>query len=131
MKSVLRLALVGTISFGLGALCTNLLYAAAVAPKAYLVANITNVTNSTMLKRYQSEAPAVNAAFGGEVLARGKAVEVDPTSPPPGGTIVLIQFPDLKHLTSWYNSAAYSKIKLLRVKSSTTHLYAVEALAKP
>lgn len=131
MKSTLRLVLVGSISFLIGTLGTNYLRAAPSSPKAYLIANITNVTNAKMLKEYQAKAPATNAAFGGEVLVRGRASEIDPSSPAPGGMIVLIQFPDIQHLHAWYNSPAYSKIKMLREKSSTTHLYAVEALPKP
>jgi uncharacterized protein (DUF1330 family) len=131
MKSIIWLGLVALVSFIVGAFSTNVLHAAGSDSPAYLIANITNVTKPEMLKRYQSVAPAINAKFGGRVLVRGKAVTVDPTTPAPAGTIVLIQFPDIKHLTDWYNSPEYGKIKSLRENSSTTNEYAVEGLHIP
>jgi uncharacterized protein (DUF1330 family) len=119
---------VGTLGLLLGALSASVLSAATPAPKAYLIANITDITNPEMLKEYQAQAPAINAAFGGQVLVRGKAVQIGSRYTAPTRTIVLLQFPDMKHLFAWYNSPAYAKIRGLRENSSTTHEFAVAAL---
>ncbi len=128
MKKIIAMALAGGVGAVLGASGMSALHAATAKPPAFLVANITDVTNLPMLKQYQAVAPCINKVFGGRVLARGKATTVDPRSPAPGGTMVMLQFPDMKHLMDWYTSPAYAKIKGLRENSSKTYEYAVEGL---
>jgi uncharacterized protein (DUF1330 family) len=128
MNPHLRIVLTAAGGIVVGALCATVSHAQKERPHAFLIADIADVTDPAMLKQYQAAAPAVNAAFGGHVLARGTAVGVDSKSPPPDGTIVVVEFPDIEHLHAWYDSPAYAKIKPLREQSSTTHLYAVEGL---
>jgi len=128
MNPHLGTVLTATSGIIVGSLCTTMLHAQKERSHAFLIADIADVTDPAMLKQYQAAAPAVNAAFGGHVLARGTAIGVDSKSPPPDGTIVVIEFPDIDHLHDWYNSPAYAKIKPLRDRSSTTRLYAVEGL---
>ena len=128
MKLVLSSTLMAGAGMVLGAVGMHAVNAATARAPAFLIANVTDIRDAAMWKKYQAEVPATSIAFEGKTLARGNAVEVDATSSPPDGTIVVVQFPDLKHLLGWYNSPAYAKVKPLRLNSVTTHLYAVEGV---
>jgi uncharacterized protein (DUF1330 family) len=104
----------------------TLLRAATVAPKGYVVAEIT-VTDPEAYKRYAAAVPPILAKFSGRFLVRGGqtvAVEGDP----PGGRIVVIEFDSLATARSFEQSAEYQAIVPLRRQAAHSRLFLVEGV---
>jgi uncharacterized protein (DUF1330 family) len=105
----------------------TLLRAAAVAPKGYVISEIT-VTDLDAYKQYAASVPPIVAKFGGKFLVRGgqtAAVEGEP----PGGRIVVIEFDSLAAARSFEDSPDYLAIAPLRHKASRSRVFLVEGTA--
>lgn len=113
-----------------GASAVGVLHAQTSSTPAYFVGNIEQVSDEAMFAKYRAEAPKTEAAFGSHVIVRATPQKLD-ASEPPKGEIVIIQFPSMKALTSWWNSPAYAAVRPLREKSTVGHIYAVEGLPTP
>lgn len=73
----------------------------------YLIANYT-VTNETGYQSYLATVGPTLAAYNGEILVAGpgsEAVEGDP-----GPVTVVVRFPSMDDLRSWYESPEYKEI---------------------
>jgi uncharacterized protein (DUF1330 family) len=128
MASVLRFAAVfaaGVISGGAGIAALHA--AEAQTAPAWVVANIASVHDQAMYDKYRAGVTATQTPFGGKVVARTKAVKLD-ESTPPEGNVLLIKFPSMKALQSWWNSPAYAAIKPLRENATKSVEYALEGL---
>jgi uncharacterized protein (DUF1330 family) len=69
----------------------------------------------------------VIAKFGGRFLVRGgKQTILEGTWQP--HRLVVIEFPNMEALTSWYNSPEYAPLLALRQPAATDHLVAVEGV---
>jgi uncharacterized protein (DUF1330 family) len=106
----------------------TLLRAATVAPKAYVVAEIT-VTDPEAYKQYAALVPPIAAKFSGRYLVRGGqtiAVEGDP----PGGRIVVIEFDTLASARLFEESAEYQAIAPLRRQAARSRVFIAEGVTQ-
>ena len=82
--------------------------------KTYLVNHLRipgEVPNEDGLS-YLEQVEATVAPFGGKWLAQGPGDVVEGAWP---GSVILMEFPDRKAATDWYNSPAYTKLRPLRI----------------
>jgi uncharacterized protein (DUF1330 family) len=91
---------------------------------AYLIAD-THITDQPTYDKYKQQVAPLIAKFGGRFLVRGGPHEVLEGSWQPS-RLVLIEFPDMDRLKSWYNSPEYAPLLALRKPAATDHLVAVE-----
>ncbi len=93
---------------------------------AYIVADI-EITDSDAYETYRQQVPALIAAHGGRYLVRGGAVEVLEGSRVPRRQVIL-EFPDMAHLQSFYNSPQYRTLIAIRQGASHGSLLAMEGV---
>ena len=93
---------------------------------AYIHGNI-QITDPVLYEEYRREAPALVAAYGGRYLARGGAATLLEGS---GETNrqVIVEFPDMARLTTFYHSAEYQRLAAIRQRASTGMLVAIEGV---
>ena len=104
------------------------LRAATVAPKGYVVAEIT-VTDPEAYKQYAAAVPPIAAKFSGKYLMRaGQTVAVE--GEPPSGRIVVIEFDSLAAARSFEESPDYQAIAPLRRKAAHSRVFLVEGTAQ-
>ena len=124
-KNSLVLALAAVI---LGATAFTFLPAATVAPKGYVIAEIT-VTDPEAYKQYAAAVPAIAAKFSGKYLVRaGQTVAME--GEPPSGRIVVIEFDSLAAARSFEDSPEYQAIAPLRQKAARSRVFLVEGIAR-
>jgi len=106
----------------------TLLRAATVAPKGYVVAEIT-VTDTEAYKQYAAAVPPIAAKFGGRYLVRGgQTVAVE--GEPPAGRIVVIEFDSLAAARSFEQSAEYQAVAPLRRQAARSRLFLAEGVTQ-
>ena len=111
----------------LAAIACSLIRAAALAPKGYVIAEIT-VTDTEAYKQYAAAVAPVVAKFGGKYIVRGGqtvAMEGDA----PAGRIVVIEFVSLAAAQSFEDSAEYRDVADLRHKAARSRVFLVEGTA--
>ena len=91
---------------------------------AYLIANI-EVQDPTMYEEYRKRVTATIAAHGGRYLARGGATELlegefDMKR------FVIVEFPSIAALRTWYGSPEYRPLKEIRERSSRSMMMIVD-----
>jgi uncharacterized protein (DUF1330 family) len=96
---------------------------------AYLVANI-EITDPVGYEEYRKRVPATLAAHGGRFIARGGALDVLEGTWAPK-RLVIIEFPSMAALQSWYDSPDYRPLIELRNRNARSSLVAVEGSASP
>ena len=87
---------------------------------AYVIADI-EVTDKEGFAEYQQKVPATIAAYGGRYLVRGGATEILEGSWSPRRTVVL-EFPDMARLKTWYNSPEYRPLIAIRSRTTRSNL---------
>jgi uncharacterized protein (DUF1330 family) len=100
------------------------LRAATIAPKGYVIAEIT-VTDPEGYKSYVAAVGPLVTHFGGKYVVRGGqiiAVEGDP----PTGRFAVIEFDSLAAARSFEDSPEYQAIAPLRRKSARSRVFLVE-----
>ncbi len=75
---------------------------------AYLIAHA-KIKDQAKLQEYAAAAAPTLGAFGGVVVARGKAVAVL-AGQHSGDTALIAKFPDVQTAKNWYNSPAYQAL---------------------
>jgi len=104
----------------------TLLRAASVAPKGYVIAEIT-VTDPEAYKQYAAAVPPIAAKFSGRFLVRaGQTVAVE--GEPPAGRIVVIEFDSFAAARSFEESAEYQAVAPLRRQAARSRLFLVEGV---
>ena len=104
------------------------LRAATVAPKGYVIAEIT-VTDPQAYKQYAATVPAIVAKFGGRYLVRGgQTVGVEGEAP--AGRIVVIEFDSLAAARSFEDSAEYRGAAPLRQRAARSRVFLVEGVTQ-
>lgn len=93
---------------------------------AYLIANI-EVLDPVLYEEYRKRVPATIAAHGGRYLTRGGPVELlegefDVKR------FVIVEFPSMAAMRTWYGSPEYRPLKELRQRTSKGTLMMVEGL---
>jgi uncharacterized protein (DUF1330 family) len=102
------------------------LRAATVAPKGYVVAEIT-VTDPEAYKQYAAAVAPVVAKLGGKYLVRGGQTLAE-EGEPPSGRIVVIEFDNLAAARSFEDSQDYQAVAPLRRKSAHSRVFLVEGV---
>jgi uncharacterized protein (DUF1330 family) len=92
---------------------------------AYVIADITAITNQETYAQYRAQVLATVTKYGGRFLVRGGAFEVLEGDWRPG-RIVVLEFPDMAAARKWYESAEYGPLVKLRQSASTGSLLMVE-----
>jgi len=93
---------------------------------AYLIAD-TEITDHRTYDEYKRKVAPVIAKFGGRFLVRGGPHAVLEGTWQPH-RLVVIEFPNMEALTSWYRSAEYAPLLVLRKPAASDHLVAVEGI---
>jgi uncharacterized protein (DUF1330 family) len=92
---------------------------------AYVVGHIT-VKNPEMWEEYRSKVPGTLTPWEGELVFRGEQIAaLAGENPHPG--IVVIRFPSVIALNSWFSSAAYQSLIPLRQQAAEMVLLSYEA----
>lgn len=84
--------------------------------QAYVVGNIT-VRSPQKWAEYTRQVPGTLAAWGAEVVFRGKNVAALAGSSP-HQDIVALRFPDVASVNGWYASPAYQRLIPLREEAA-------------
>lgn len=92
---------------------------------AYVVGHIT-VKNLEMWDEYRSKVPETLAPWGGELVFRGKQVAAL-CGENPHPNIVVIRFPSVTAVKSWFSSSAYQSLIPLRQQAVEMVLLSYEA----
>ena len=93
---------------------------------AYLVAEVTDISDEGPVKRYAEQVPPVVARYGGRYIARGPAMVLEGNHQPM--MIVLIEFPSMEQLQAFYNSDDYAPLIALRQQGSSFNFLAVDGV---
>lgn len=91
---------------------------------AYVVGHIT-VKNPDMWAEYRSKVRDSLAPWGGELVFRGKQVAVL-SGENPHPDIVVIRFPSVSAVNSWFSSSAYQSLIPLRQQAAEMVLLSYE-----
>ena len=90
----------------------------------YLVAQV-RVYDVETYKQYAARSPAVIAAFGGRVLARGPATEVL-EGPDASVRVVIVEFPSAEAAQKFYRSPQYHALRKIRAAVAEAAVLIVE-----
>lgn len=96
---------------------------------AYAVAHMRQATMGPQIVEYLQRIDATLAPFGGRFLVHGGEVEVVENSWP--GHVIVIEFPDMRHVRDWYSSPAYQAILKLRTGNSQSDVIFVDGVEHP
>ena len=96
---------------------------------AFLIADI-EVQDEDTYTAYRSANPDIVNQYGGRYVALGGQVEVLEGDWHPRRTVI-IEFPDMAALKSFYDSEEYSKLRESRWRSADSRLVAIETLDEP
>ena len=92
---------------------------------AYVIGHIT-VKDPERWQRYRERVPATLAAWGGEVVLRGRRVALLAGDHAHSDTVV-IRFPDAQAVSAWYGSTEYQALIPLREEAAEMVLICYEA----
>jgi uncharacterized protein (DUF1330 family) len=124
-KRQVLFALTTSVAFTAAGL--SYLHAAAVASKAYVIAEIT-VTDADAYKRYAALVPPIAAKYAGKFLVRGgQTVAVEGEAP--AGRIVVIEFDSLAAARAFEDSQDYQAIAPLRRQAARSRVFLAEGVA--
>lgn len=104
------------------------MHAQSKAPGAYAVIDISEVTDPETFKKVISTAAPAVASFGHFIVRTENIVVTDGTSPK---RFVIIAFDDMAKAKAWDASAVQKEVTALRVRSTKSRQFFVEALANP
>ncbi len=93
---------------------------------AYLVVEVTDISDEDPVKRYAEQVPPVVERYGGRYIARGPATVLEGDHQPM--MIVLIEFPNMEQLQTFYSSDDYAPLMALRQHGSSFNFLAVEGV---
>jgi uncharacterized protein (DUF1330 family) len=95
---------------------------------AYVISEISEVLDTTLMEEYRSLAQATIEQYGGRYLVRGGTLEtIEGVSGPQ--RIVIVEFPTMERLQDWYHSPEYAKALTVRQKALERKLIFVEGVA--
>jgi uncharacterized protein (DUF1330 family) len=93
---------------------------------AYLVVELTGVSDEAGLGEYIEKVPPLVERYGGRYIARGPAHVLEGEHRP--DVLVILEFPTLEQMQALYDSAEYAPLKALRQRSCTMNFIGVEGL---
>ncbi len=92
----------------------------------YVIADI-EILDPVLYEEYREKAPATIAAHGGRYVARGGATELLEGSWSPRRCVIL-EFPDMEHFRSWWDSPEYTALRALRQRATTGNFVVTQGL---
>ena len=93
---------------------------------AYLIGDV-EVLDATGYEVYRQKVPATVAAYGGRYLVRGGAIERLEGAWAPSRCVVL-EFPSMTQLKTWWNSPEYVPLRALRERSTRSNIIVTEGV---
>jgi uncharacterized protein (DUF1330 family) len=91
---------------------------------AYLIGSL-DITDLAGFAEYARQVPAVIAQYGGRYVVRGGAAEMVEGDGPLHRQVVL-EFPDMAALKTWYASPEYAPLLALRQRTARAKVIFVE-----
>ncbi len=123
MKSYLGLGLAMLTGAAFGALAVGQLHAQG-KPGAYVVVDLSEITNPDLFKTLVPMAPAPVTAFGGQYIIRtDKITALDGAAP---NRFVVISFDSVDKAKAWNDSAAQKEVNEIRIKSTKSRSFIVD-----
>jgi uncharacterized protein (DUF1330 family) len=107
----------------IGALSVGGLYAQTKSPGAYVIVDISQVTNPDGFKQLFPKAPPAVAAFDGHFLTRTEKITALDGTPPK--RFVIIGFESVDKAKAWDASAAQKEVNDLRMKNTNSRSFIV------
>jgi len=95
---------------------------------AYMVSEI-EVLDPDLYALYRELAPASIAAYGGQFIVRGGAVETIEGYWEPK-RFVIVEFPTVEQAKAWWSSEEYAEAKALRHATTETNMILVEGFSE-
>jgi uncharacterized protein (DUF1330 family) len=107
----------------IGALSVGGLYAQTKSPGAYVIVDISQVTNPDGFKQLFPKAPPALAAFDGHFLTRTEKITALDGTPPK--RFVIIGFESVDKAKAWDASAAQKEVNDIRMKNTNSRSFIV------
>jgi len=107
----------------IGALSVGGLYAQTKSPGAYVIVDISQVTNPDGFKQLFPKAPPAVAAFDGQFLTRTEKITALDGTPPK--RFVIIGFESVDKAKAWDASAAQKEVNDIRMKNTNSRSFIV------
>jgi uncharacterized protein (DUF1330 family) len=85
-------------------------------PAYYIAEHI--ITDAEKFEEYRVKVAPIIASYGGCYLTKGGSHKFPETVHWKPERVVIIEFPDMSNLHSWYNSAEYQPLMALRKEST-------------
>jgi uncharacterized protein (DUF1330 family) len=93
---------------------------------AYLVVELTGVSDEAGLGEYIEKVPPLVERYGGRYIARGPAHVLEGEHRP--DVLVILEFPTLEQIQALYDSEEYAPLKALRQRSCTMNFLGVAGI---
>ena len=94
---------------------------------AYLIARV-EVTDLNQYREYIKATPEVIARYGGKFIVRGGEI-LTLEGEPENRRLVIIEFPSLQQVKTFFQSEEYRRVKALRDGAAVGQFLAVEGVA--
>jgi uncharacterized protein (DUF1330 family) len=107
----------------LGTTAINVLYAQNKSPGAYVIVDISEVTNPDGFKQLFPKAPPAVAAFDGHFVTRTEKITALDGTPPK--RFVIIGFDSVEKAKAWDASAAQKEVNDIRMKNTNSRSFVV------
>ena len=107
----------------LGTTAINVLYAQNKSPGAYVIVDISEVTNPDGFKQLFPKAPPAVAAFDGHFVTRTEKITALDGTPPK--RFVIIGFDSVDKAKAWDASAAQKEVNDIRLKNTKSRSFVV------
>jgi uncharacterized protein (DUF1330 family) len=124
MNRSIALGLAMLAGAALGGAAVNGLHAQVKGPGAYVVIDISEVSNPDLFKTLLPKTDASNAAFGGQNVARTENIIALDGTPPK--RFVIISFDSIDKAKAWDQSVAQKELTAIRMKSTKSRAFIVD-----
>jgi uncharacterized protein (DUF1330 family) len=125
MKSYIGIVAATLAGAAFGAVAVGGLHAQS-KPGAYVVVDITEVSDPDTFKTLLPKAPGAVAAFGGQFIARTENITAFDGTPPK--RFIVIGFESVDKAKTWDASPAQQEVDAIRIKSTKSRSFIVEGM---
>jgi uncharacterized protein (DUF1330 family) len=94
---------------------------------AYVISEV-EVIDEIQFQQYRELAAASIAEYGGRYVVRGAEPQVPEGEWPPAQRVVVVEFPTMEQLRSWYSSAGYARALAVRQTALRRRLLFVDGI---
>jgi uncharacterized protein (DUF1330 family) len=125
MKTYFGLAVAMLVGVAVGATAINRLNAQG-TPGAYVVADISEISDPQAFKKVIDDAPAVISAAGGRFIIRTENITALDGTPPKRFSV--IAFDNVEKARSWYNSPASKQLLDIQTRATKARFFIVQGM---